>query len=224
MKDGQAFVYLPAAEIIATRDRSQGWASAKRFGKTAQSPWTTHEDRMWSKTAVRALANRGEMPLSIEFMEASEIDDAPVDYAAYALNPEDGAVLEGEADEIDTDAEQIEEVKADAKSKPETKKKSAGAKAKAKAKDDADYDIDERPDTKPAEEEAKTDAKKSDDGPGKELTDLHDKIMNDIIDTGMPDAVTSFHAEAIARLAKEAPDLHKEITDAIDDAREKENA
>ena len=125
LKDGQAFVFLPAEEIIKIREMSQGWRTAKRFGKTADSPWTTHEDRMWSKTAVRALANRGEMPLSIEFMEAMEADDAKVDYAAYAMNPDDGLVIDDEATDGAEESEAQDPAtpapKAVEKPKPQTK-------------------------------------------------------------------------------------------------------
>jgi len=97
--DGQAFVVVPWSKVLKTRDASQGWKTAVRFGKTADSPWTTSEDRMGAKTAVRALANAGEMPLSVEFQDALQIDDRASNFAAFAMDPAAGAI-EGEVTEV----------------------------------------------------------------------------------------------------------------------------
>lgn len=238
LKDGQAFVFLPAEEIIKIREMSQGWRTAKRFGKTADSPWTTHEDRMWSKTAVRALANRGEMPLSIEFMEAMEADDAKVDYAAYAMNPDDGLVIDGEADEIDAGAKQVEDeartAKADAapkaveKPKPETKIEDR----KVAQEVEPGYDIDARPEERGSEKapeakaaaehkaEERSDKPAAADVDRKPLEALRDQIINDLNDTGMVDACRDFHTTQgnLQRLKDGAPDLFDEIKAAFAEA------
>jgi recombination protein RecT len=100
LKDGQAFIVLPWEQVIATRDKSQGWQSAVRFNKTASSPWSTHEDRMGAKTAVRALANAGEMPLSIEFLEAVDSDERVMSFdLSSGMAEPAGDVIEGEASE-----------------------------------------------------------------------------------------------------------------------------
>ncbi len=99
LPDGQAFVVLPWSQVLKTRDKSQGWKTAVRYGKTADSPWTTSEDRMGAKTAVRALANAGEMPLSVEFQDAMTVDDQKQDFAAFAMDPTAGVTIEGEVAE-----------------------------------------------------------------------------------------------------------------------------
>lgn len=200
---GEGHVYMTKDEILAIRDASQGWNSAKRFNKTAESPWSAHADRMWAKTAVRRIANSGEMPMSIEFMTAMEVDDTRVDYAAYAMNPEDGAVIEGDADEIDAGAKQVEAeartAKADAapkaveKPKPETKIEDR----KVAQEVEPGYDVDRKP-----------------------LEALRDQIINDLNDTGMVDACRDFHTTQgnLARLKDGAPDLFDEIEAAFAEA------
>ncbi len=204
LKDGQAFVFLPAEEIIGIRDRSQGWISAKRFNKTDDSPWVTHEDRMWAKTAVRALANRGELPMSIEFMTAMEVDDTRVDYAAYAMNPEDGAVIEGDADEVDAGAKQVEpgydiDARPEERGSEKARETKAAAKHKAEERSDkpAAADVDRKP-----------------------LEALRDQIINDLNDTGMVDACRDFHTTQgnLQRLKDGAPDLFDEIEAAFAEA------
>lgn len=193
---------------------------------------------MWSKTAVRALANRGEMPLSIEFMEAMEADDAKVDYAAYAMNPDDGLVIDGEADEIDAGAKQVEAeartAKADAapkaveKPKPETKIEDR----KVAQEVEPGYDIDARPEERGSEKapeakaaaehkaEERSDKPAAADVDRKPLEALRDQIINDLNDTGMVDACRDFHASRgnLQRLKDGAPDLFDEIEAAFAEA------
>lgn len=96
LRDGEAFVVLPWPEVMRVRDLSQGYRRAVAKGdKTA--PWVAHEDAMARKTALRALANRGEMPISVEFAQALEVDEAPVDFGRLAQHPEDGPVIEAQA-------------------------------------------------------------------------------------------------------------------------------
>jgi recombination protein RecT len=86
LRDGSAFVVLPWAEVLRRRDTySQGYRSAVRFGKEKDHPWVKDEDAMAAKTAVRALANAGDMPMSLEFREAMALDEARADYAGLAL-------------------------------------------------------------------------------------------------------------------------------------------
>lgn len=103
LKDGEAFVVLPWEQILKTRDNSQGWRTAVRFGKTEEHPWKKYEDRMAAKTAVRALANAGEMPLSIEFLNATDVDDRPTDFRSFAMDPTAGVIIEGEASDMGED-------------------------------------------------------------------------------------------------------------------------
>lgn len=201
---GEGHVYMTKDEILAIRDASQGWNSAKRFNKTAESPWSAHADRMWAKTAVRRIANSGEMPMSIEFMTAMEVDDTRVDYAAYAMNPEDGPVIEGEADEVDAGAKQVEpgydiDARPEERGSEKARETKAAAKHKAEERSDkpAAADVDRKP-----------------------LEALRDQIINDLNDTGMVDACRDFHTTQgnLQRLKDGAPDLFDEIEAAFAEA------
>lgn len=105
--------FMTMDEIIAHRDQhSQGWKTAVRFGKTADSPWNEKNpafEAMAIKTVVRALANRGELPMSIEFLQALETDEVKADYRAFALDPTgipepepepEGETIDGETGEV----------------------------------------------------------------------------------------------------------------------------
>ncbi|MEW2913854.1 recombinase RecT [Leisingera sp. JC11] len=124
---GHAYVVLPWAQVMKTRDNSQGYKTAVRFNKT-DSPWMAHEDAMAKKTAIRALAKY--LPLSVEFVDAVQIDNdagARVDYASFAMNPDDGATIDDEFVEEDAEdaapEQQAEEAKPAAK-KPKEKEQS----------------------------------------------------------------------------------------------------
>ena len=94
---------LSTEEIIRHRDtHSQGWKTAVRFGKTKDSPWNPENpsfEAMCIKTAIRAMANRGELPMSIEFMDAIEADEAKADYRAFAMDPTQGLTIDAEAED-----------------------------------------------------------------------------------------------------------------------------
>lgn len=105
--EGHRFMTLD--EIITHRNtHSQGWKTAVRFGKQKDSPWFEGNpafEAMAIKTAVRALANRGELPMSIEFMSAMQTDEVHADFGAFAMNPTegldstDGDYIEGKAED-----------------------------------------------------------------------------------------------------------------------------
>jgi len=99
---GHAYVVLPWAKVMEIRDGSQGYQTAKRYGKK-DSPWIAHEDEMAKKTAVRALAKY--LPLSVEFADAMQMDDAKADYRAFAMDPTAGVQIEEEVDGETIDAE-----------------------------------------------------------------------------------------------------------------------
>lgn len=210
---GEGHVYMTADEVLAIRDASQGWNSAKKFGKTADNPWSSHADRMWAKTAVRRLANSGEMPMSIEFMQAMEIDDSHVDYASFALNPDDGVTIDGEVDE--ETGEIVEEKAKPAqveKPKPETKVETK----KAAEEIEPGYDIDARPDEKKTANDGET--------PAMDLVKISNQIMTDIADSGMPGAIVEFHSANgnLKRLEEGAPGLYSDVMDAIKAAEAEE--
>ena len=114
--------FMTIEEIIAHRDKhSQGWKTAVRFGKTAESPWNENNpqfEAMAIKTVIRALANRGEMPMSIEFMEAMQSDEAKVDYRAFAMDPTAGVQIEAQEDGGETIDGEAAETQAESQAKP----------------------------------------------------------------------------------------------------------
>lgn len=125
--DGEAFSVIPYEECIQTRDKSQGWQSAVKYKKTDKSPWVTHEPRMCRKTAIRNLANGGEMPLSNELVIAERLDEnhmpqAPVGNAeAEAFDPIKFAAENGGAsddDMIEGEAKEVEQAQPDQKDPP----------------------------------------------------------------------------------------------------------
>lgn len=126
--------FMTIEEIIAHRDKhSQGWKTAVRFGKTAESPWNEKNpqfEAMAIKTVVRALANRGEMPMSIEFMEALQTDEAKVDYRAFAMDPTAGVQIEAQGGDDTIDGEAAE---ADAAKQVEAKPAEPAKRSRAEA-------------------------------------------------------------------------------------------
>lgn len=112
--------FMTMDEIIAHRDtHSQGWKTAVRFNKAKESPWHVENpafEAMAIKTVVRALANRGELPMSIEFMEALNTDEAKADYRAFAMDPTGGVQIDG--DEIEGEAVEHEQIEQEIKPEP----------------------------------------------------------------------------------------------------------
>ena len=102
---GHAYVVLPWAKVAKIRNGSQGWQTAVKYGTTERSPWSTHEDEMAKKTAIRALSKY--LPLSVEFRDAVTVDGGQADFASFAMNPsealdavpddQDGETIEAEA-------------------------------------------------------------------------------------------------------------------------------
>jgi recombination protein RecT len=116
---GHAFVVLPWKQVMRVRDGSQGYQRAKRdaekYGKPLDTPWTTHEDAMAAKTAIRALVKF--LPLSVEFQQAIAIDERERDYRGFAIDPmgdtpglgsdddDDGRTIEATATETEAGGE-----------------------------------------------------------------------------------------------------------------------
>lgn len=119
---GHAYVVLPWAHVTKIRDASQGYLTAKKNGKLQETPWVKHEDEMAKKTAIRALAKY--LPLSVEFMEAMDVDEAKADYRAFAFDPTAGAQIEGEDDTIEGEVTATVADQGQAEAKPATPKRS----------------------------------------------------------------------------------------------------
>lgn len=164
---GHAYVVLPWARVMRIRDASQGYQSAMRvatkYKKEPDTPWVKHEDEMAKKTAIRALAKY--LPLSVEFIEAMNVDEARADYRAFAMDPtqgvmpdeDDGQTIDGEVGDPDPKPE-TEKPKADPSpkqdKKPAPEKKPAEAEAKSEAKAP---ETKEEPDATASQQDAPTD-------------------------------------------------------------------
>ena len=197
LTDGEAFIVLPWPEIIKTRENSQGYQTAKRYGRLDDTPWVKHEHAMAKKTAVRRLFD--ELPISIEEVsEAVDVDEQHVDFTNYAMNPDEGPTIEGEyteaedADETSAAEETVEGKAEDAAPAKEEKPKAEGKKDDAKPKD-ADSDVPEK------------------------HRKVHADIMNDLNDGAPVDATKAFYAEQLAEMEKDAPDFHKQVIAEMDD-------
>ena len=139
--------FMSMEEIIAHRNQhSQGWKTAVRYGKTAESPWSEagpQFESMAIKTVVRALANRGELPMSIEFMTAMETDDKTADFRAFAMVPDAGLPPPADqGDEIDGETvdQETGEVARKADLEAQNKRADQDAEAQRAAKQKADFD------------------------------------------------------------------------------------
>lgn len=64
----KAFVVLTKEQVLRRKSSAQGTAGPA-------SPWNTHPEEMWKKTAVRALTKY--LPRSIEVAQATAFDEAP---------------------------------------------------------------------------------------------------------------------------------------------------
>lgn len=122
---GEGHVYMTRAEIEAHRDRySKGWQDAVKNGKTEDSPWKKDWEAMWIKTPCRRLMSRGDIPMSVEMMDALAADEEPVDFSGFAFDPRNGPVIDAEkgGDHQAEDLQMIEHgetMRADFDRKPE---------------------------------------------------------------------------------------------------------
>lgn len=236
LEDGQAFGVLPLAHIIKVRDKSQGWQSAVKFGKTADNPWSTHFDRMAAKTALRALAQAGELPMSIEFQDLFHAEENRMDYRAFAANPDAGLVPASD-DMIDHDPETGEVVETKhVENKPGVtmpaaerkdpapradpmaaarEKARAAAEAKAKAAPAATTEkVVEQ--AAPATAEA-TAAPTEPEEEAPNYAGLYQKIMDDVIAVDAAEAFVALEPweDALAKWAEADPQGHAMLMDAV---------
>lgn len=207
---GHAYVVLPWAQVMKVRNGSQGYQTAVRYGKK-DNPWMAHEDAMAKKTAIRALSKY--LPLSVEFIDAVQIDndsDTRVDYASFAMQPEDGPAIEGEYSEVpDEDANGEDEGSGD-EPKPEQQEEAeddrkGGEDKPAPASDAAKKDKGST--AKKAANDEKPAGKKHDPAHVK----IRDDIANDLTDGAPADATRQFYAEQLDMLAKDAPEIREEV-------------
>lgn len=186
---GHAYVVLPWSQVIKIRDGSQGWQSAVKFGKTEGNPWASHEDAMAKKTAIRALSKY--LPLSVEFTDAVQVDSdggKSVDYASYAINPENGAMIDGELVDGNAAPQDLPEENDTTEALQETR-------SERTRKD-------------------KAEAERAD--PAHKVTYSH--VTSDLTDGAPLQATLNFHAEALEKMRTEAPELHAQLMQEIGNA------
>lgn len=207
---GFAQIVLPWKQVMKVRDGSQGWQNAVRKGATASSPWLKHEAAMAKKTAIRALAKY--LPLSVEFQDAIQIDKdggSHVDYASFALNPEQGGpIIDGEATEAEDESlDPIEE------EKPKRETAKAAPKPAQKAREDVTY-TDPAPQEKPAEA-AQALAEGNDEAAAIARFEKHNRtfnrIMDDLLSGAKVDDVRGNYAADLAAMEQEEPKLREKI-------------
>lgn len=99
LKDGGTQLeFMPASDVNAIRDGSQGYRTAVRFAKPGQSlntPWATNYEEMGRKTVIRRLCKY--LPMSIELANAAALDERADRNETQGLGAViDGAVIDGE--------------------------------------------------------------------------------------------------------------------------------
>jgi len=202
------------------RDGSQGWQTAVRFGSTKNSPWFTHEAAMAKKTAIRALAKY--LPLSVEFQDAIQIDKDGgnhVDYASFALNPDQGGpVIEGEAIEADEGEAQPERAR---QAEPEKQAANPAQKAEPKPTPKAREAVNYTESEEVTQEQAKP-AQQADTAPAQDdeaaavasfqkHNATFNRIMDDLLSGAKVDDVRGSYAADLAAMEQAEPKLREKI-------------
>lgn len=223
---GEGHVYMTAAEILELRDKSEGWKAAVRFNRKAESPWETATVQMFAKTAVRRLANSGDLPMASEVLELATMEDTPADYRGFALDPTRGLqsdeTIEGKAEEPESEPEQKLTQAAKPKVEP-SKQESTGrppaGKSRPATKDDgvgaAGGESQVTPQSSeatagPAESDEKSQGEKTD--PRVEATRIRDGLINNLVDAsgGIADLEQHF-PKKINFLKEKFPDLWNDV-------------
>ena len=123
LRDGQAFIVLPWKRVLGIREQSSGWRYAVKAGKEKEHPWHVHLDRMAMKSAVRALANQGELPVSTELADALERDGG---MGPISIDPQQALIIEADLQpEPEPEPEKAPKKTAAAKGKTASKAKPA---------------------------------------------------------------------------------------------------
>lgn len=195
-------------EILEIRDKSQGWKQAKARGKTDRSPWTTHPGRMYRKTAVRGLANGGDLPMRSEFEDAIQADYETVSEDFGAAIIDDGDHLIEPADPVEQDEPPAPQKTATPTQDGKEALKAAGEALKAKAA--------EKPKPTVAEQSALLHRPA-----GPDYSSTIASILQDAADGGV-DAALNFHAEAVSEIEAKAPKQHAEFMEDVARYREAE--
>ena len=225
---GHAYVVYPWAQVMKIRNGSQGWQSAVKFGKQEGSPWHTHEAAMAKKTMIRALSKY--LPLSVEFSDAVQIDNdggSKVDYASYAINPEDGPTIEGEA--IEHEDEPEDEKEDPAKKEAPKEKPKAKSTDKPKTREKVDYETGEVTEEAEGDDNAegepekaapkeKPKAEKKAEAGGDKHAKVKDMIASDLTDGAPAGATRGFYSDQLDAMKAEAPGIYAEVEALFEDA------
>ncbi|HAZ61054.1 MAG TPA: recombinase RecT [Gammaproteobacteria bacterium] len=92
LKDGgHALEFMSRRDVERTRDASQGWQQAVKYGKGQSHPWGAHFVEMGRKTVIRRLAKY--LPLSIELAAAVHLDNQAATDRDQRLDAIDGELL-----------------------------------------------------------------------------------------------------------------------------------
>lgn len=213
---GHAYVVLPWAQVIKTRDGSQGWQTAVRFGKQKESPWGKHEDEMAKKTAIRALAKY--LPLSVEFMDAMTADEARADYSGFALNPTQGLPVEAEGfidgesvDEDTGEVTQIEDRRGQDVTLDQREPEQAAKPAARQSRQRRDATPYTQMADKPADDQGQMPLDNDQPDDGAQYQAIVDRIAGDLLDGANPADLLAEFKDLIADMKVKAPGIHKNL-------------
>jgi len=141
------------------------------------------------------------LPLSVEMADAIAIDHdggTTTDFAAFAMHPESGAVIDGKVSD--------DEVATESAARPDDM---AEGQPGGAANPDATAAADEITKTKPAK---KKDAKDEGRDPMvQKYRPLIDEIIATMTDGAPPHATRDFYADGIEAMHTDAPELHAEL-------------
>ena len=212
---GHAYVVLPWAHVMSIRDGSQGWQTAKRFGKTSDTPWGKYEDEMAKKTAVRALAKY--LPLSVEFVDAMQLDDARADYRGFAMDPTAGVQIEEDGDTVDGETGEVTPRKKAAPAIEDTRATQQTLDVEARKEPARQARRDDTPYTemtteKEREPEPESRSQAAD---TEQWQALVDRIAGDLLDGAEPADLLRECAPQISAMKAEAPGIHKNLVEEV---------
>jgi recombination protein RecT len=88
--------YMTVDEIKKVRDQSSGWQTAKKYNKTAESPWEKHFVEMAKKTVIRRIAKY--LPMSVQ--KAAAVEDLVDAGKQFSTTEHGDIIIEGEASQV----------------------------------------------------------------------------------------------------------------------------
>ena len=200
-------------EVIRHRNQySQGWKTAVRFGKQKDSPWFEGNpafEAMGIKTVIRAMANRGELPMSVEFMDALDSDEKRIDYRTFAMEPT--ALPEPEPDDENENQDAAGDVVEGTINKKTAEAPKEGKKAAGQGKPEQDQ---AQADAEPKEEQKPTALSKADQAEiAEQRQRLVTTILSDLVEAGQGNTkgVLDMYSDMLDRIALDDRDAMERI-------------